>query len=1207
MKKEIYKPYQIILLCIFSIVINYCGSSLANFYRLPLWLDSFGTFLTAYALGPVCGSIVGIAGNLIYGFVNPVTAIYSITSVCMALVFGEMAKHGWMQKFTKAITLSVLVGFVSTITSVVLNVIFYGGSVGNIWGDGLVALLEKWNIPYPVRIVLGQFYLEFFDKLITILALYGFIRLYRMIIANIQSKKTVEPPKKLGIICLLLLSGLSGFKNQELWAQNQEFNSYVRTIYNNTNGLPSGEANDIVSTNDGVIWVGTYAGLYRHNGREFRLINEYPSIKAIKCLYVDNEGRLFIGTNDNGLSIMINEEISNVLEEKDGLPSDTIRCITRAHNSYYYVGTSAGMAVLSIADGLHVVKTFPQIESAVRVTADSKNHIAAVTSAGALHIIYGIDIIQAEIEQQEKFTSIAFSSDGLLYAASESNKIMVYEILDSPAVDSNTKPQKCYLKLVDLLECGGLEHIQSIDFQRDAVFLCADNGAGYFKDNKWYELETGVFNNSIDNMTADYQGNLWFSSSRLGLLKMCESAFVDIYHSAGLQEAVVNTINQFNGELYFGTDNGLAVIDAQTKSAGSNALTEYLKNIRVRCLFVDKEGNMWICTKGKGLISCNPQGKIRQFDQGHMRVAIQLADGTIAAGGNDGVIFIKDNVISGRLTSSSGFENPTVLSLSQSPDGTIFAGTDGGGIAVIRNKKIMGLLKKSDGLSSNIILRTINDLDAGKPTGNTFVVTSNGLCYLEKNEEENKASSDYTIKILDNFPYANNYDLVINEDNNVFVLGSAGIFVVNRQQLVSGAKPDYELLDLRKGLLSSLTANSWNYVDENANLYISCDTGASYLNLYTYNKTERTYRIQLKSIIIDGKRHIIQKDIPFVIPADANVIEIEPEIINYSINNPYIRIFFEGVDEKPSLMFQSDITTMLYNNLSSGSHIYSIEVLDSRGISILEKTNYVIKKAYNIYDNWWFILYTVIEVIIFIVWITWFMTSTIQNRHIRRQEKELENIKNQVRMGNETIFAIANAVEARDMRTGRHSYRVAEYAVMIARELGFSDEQLENIRKIGLLHDIGKIGVPDNILNKTSALTDAEYRIMRSHVLIGSEILKDFSIIENVAVGARYHHERYDGSGYVEGLKGEEIPLTARIIGLADAFDAMTADRIYRKALSMDTVISEIKRGSGTQFDPGLVDILLELLNNGTLNVMEVMENSMAVDTNAISENEKNA
>ena len=143
---------------------------------------------------------------------------------------------------------------------------------------------------------------------------------------------------------------------------------------------------------------------------------------------------------------------------------------------------------------------------------------------------------------------------------------------------------------------------------------------------------------------------------------------------------------------------------------------------------------------------------------------------------------------------------------------------------------------------------------------------------------------------------------------------------------------------------------------------------------------------------------------------------------------------------------------------------------------------------------------------------------------------------------------------------------------------------------MALLHDIGKIAIPDAILNKPEKLTDEEYKIMKSHVTRGAEILKYLTTVDNVSVGALYHHEKYDGSGYCQGLKGEEIPLDARIIGIADAFDAMTANRIYRKQLDLDFVIKELKRNSGTQFDPKLVDILLSLIADGTIDVEKIYE-----------------
>ncbi|MCR5557747.1 MAG: hypothetical protein K6F75_09350 [Butyrivibrio sp.] len=122
-----------------------------------------------------------------------------------------------------------------------------------------------------------------------------------------------------------------------------DYNDYVQSIYSSSNGLPCGEANAIAQTNDGVLWIGTYAGLYRYNGREFRWVDNYESVKNVNCLYVDEEGRLWIGTNDNGLSIVIREEVVNVLDQSSGLPSDSVRSIVRSSDGYYYVGTTSRM------------------------------------------------------------------------------------------------------------------------------------------------------------------------------------------------------------------------------------------------------------------------------------------------------------------------------------------------------------------------------------------------------------------------------------------------------------------------------------------------------------------------------------------------------------------------------------------------------------------------------------------------------------------------------------------------------------------------------------------------------------------------------------------------------------------------------------------------------------------------------------------------
>lgn len=185
----------------------------------------------------------------------------------------------------------------------------------------------------------------------------------------------------------------------------------------------------------------------------------------------------------------------------------------------------------------------------------------------------------------------------------------------------------------------------------------------------------------------------------------------------------------------------------------------------------------------------------------------------------------------------------------------------------------------------------------------------------------------------------------------------------------------------------------------------------------------------------------------------------------------------------------------------------------------------------------------------------------------------------------EIISTIASMIEAKDSYTKGHSVRVAEFSALIASELGWREEEVQNLKYIALLHDIGKVGIPDNVLNKPGRLTESEFNIIKSHTTIGGDILKDIETITDVDAGAKYHHERYDGSGYPSGLREDEIPMVARIIGIADAYDAMSSKRIYRDNLPKEVIRKELVCGRGTQFDPELLDIFVELLDNGKLDI----------------------
>ena len=195
---------------------------------------------------------------------------------------------------------------------------------------------------------------------------------------------------------------------------------------------------------------------------------------------------------------------------------------------------------------------------------------------------------------------------------------------------------------------------------------------------------------------------------------------------------------------------------------------------------------------------------------------------------------------------------------------------------------------------------------------------------------------------------------------------------------------------------------------------------------------------------------------------------------------------------------------------------------------------------------------------------------------IAAQHEKLE------RMSMQIVTTISGAIDAKDTYTNGHSTRVASYSKEIARRAGYPEEELEDIYMMGLLHDVGKIGVPDAIINKPARLSDEEFDVIKNHPVMGARILKNITEFPKLATGARWHHERYDGTGYPDGLKGEDIPREARIIAVADAYDAMTSRRSYRDVLAQEKVRSEIERGKGTQFDPQLADVMLSMIDEDT-------------------------
>ncbi len=1206
---------------------DWLGKRIVSQFNWPIWLDSVGTVLCAFLYGPVCGAIVGATFNLISFIAYGYSWLYALVSMVIAVVVGIAARRKKLDTLLDTLTTSAILAGIVAVCAYPINLLTTG-STGNSWGDAVIGFLAELGFPRWGGLLIGELYVELLDKLIILVTMYTILKLSRLVLKLLKSRhqKRQEDggssPIRMTALLFAVMLGASAFSGwvetsraeQSIIQEDINYNDYTKTVYSTANGLPCGTANDIAMTSDGIIWIGTYAGLYRYNGRDFSRMSDFNSVRNVNCLYVDDEGRLWIGTNDNGLSIMISGKIVNVISKEQGLPSNSVKSIIKSSDGYYYIGTTAGMQVLTLNTGLKRIGTISEVNYADHIAADKNGHVAAVNSDGYLFLMEQgkVTLSRRLINSSDLYTSCFFLPDGSLLVATTGNSVYQYSLSgEEPDFD---KPK--------VIECAGLKNIKTLMLlETGELFICADNGIahvhtkavsdqyGSFRTailTDTYELiNTDEFNNSVDNMLVDYQGNLWFTSSRLGLLRLAQSDFRNLYNAAGFdlsQEQladlvkndfenftsaiedtkgkVVNTVVRWKNRYYIGTDKGMDAVDSTGKKriTDGDIVLDLFPGNRIRCMLVDRDNHLWVCTSDDGLAEVEPDGTVHYYNktEGNFgkkaRVASQLEDGTVVAAADDyGLCFIRDHETAYPAGDSNAKISSKVLTIAELPDKTILAGTDGDGIAVVENREVVRFMTMNDGLTSEVILRITPD---PVNEGGAYIITGNGLCYM---------NPDKSVRSLSSFPYYNNYSVWIKDEHTLYVFSSAGIYIVDRDELLSGKENmKYDLLDVRQGLSGTLTANSWTWFSEETHeLYLPSNRGVFVLDTDSFSGGSKLYRMNVSGIKAGDTVYRAERNETTKIPRENSRIEILPEVINYSIQDPNVGYYLEGFDDEWTIVPQNSLSSIIYSNLPVGDYIFHLAVFDNNEENILAERTYPISRGKEMYDNKWFIIYILFVPMFAVFWVTWLLLK----RHELKVQAALAEANRQVEMGKQTVAAIARAVDAKDERTGGHSTRVALYSGQIAKAYGLDEKQCREIEWAAQLHDIGKIAIPDAILNKDSRLTDAEYAVMKSHTTRGAEILKDFTLLNHVTEGAQFHHERPDGRGYPKGLKGEEIPLYARIIGVADAFDAMTATRVYRKQMDFGYVLGELEKGRGTQFAPEFVDILLELIRTNEIDL----------------------
>ena len=985
------------------------------------------------------------------------------------------------------------------------------------------------------------------------------------------------------LIALLLIS-ITSYNARFIFAEeinvvdptNEEV-GYASILYDNDNGLPTSEANAIAETEEGFIWIGGYSGLIRYDGQNFERYDSTTGIASVISLFVDSKDRLWIGTNDSGVFVLKNSDLIKFGRD-EGLRALSIREIDEDSEGNIFIASTRGIAYIDQDMVLHQLDE-PLLNDAYikEFKISDDDVIYGITNSGEVFVIKNkkltsyYDSADLGFDNTVKCIYPDYDNPGYIYAGTTGSE-MYYGKLGEP------------FEIIEEVDLSPLYNINSIKMVDGKLWFCADNGIGAYDKEKFSVLDNIPLTSSIEKMMVDYEGDLWFASSKQGVMKIVNSRFVDLFEQYNIEQTVVNATALYDDSLFIGSNaDGLKIIsktdgllDSYPLNTcvsisgvdyGQNDLLKMLEDKRIRSMINDSKGNLWISTYGTyGLIKLNNHNatcftSADGMPTDRIRTVYERKDGSILVACTGGIAVIENDEIVKIYDQTSGINNTEILSVIETKNGDILAGTDGDGLYLLHDDSVTRY-GVGDGLQSEIIMRVKND----NTTNICWIVTGNSIAYMDENLEV------HTIK---NFPFSNNFDMYENSRGEMWILSSNGIYVTKVDELIKNETLSPLYYSKSNGLKTLTNANSYSCVSEDGDLYICGATGVSKVNIEEPFETVSNLKMVVPYIECDNELIYPNEDGTYLISEDTQRLTIYAFVYNYSLINPLVTYHLDGFEDRLTTVERSSLTPINYTNLKGGEYNFVMKIKDPAGTDEQEIVVNITKtKAF--YEEVWFYVLSVVVASIVI--------GTIVRSIILKKTKEYEKKnREQKTLIREITEAFAKIIDMKDKYTNGHSSRVAEYTAMLTKEMGYDEDTVEKYYNIALMHDLGKIGIPEDVLNKPGKLTDEEFNIIKSHSIKGYNVLKSISIMPELADGAGFHHERPDGKGYPRGLKKDEIPMVAQIIAVADTFDAMYSDRPYRKRMNFDKIVAIINEVSGTQLSKDVVDAFLRLVDKGEL------------------------
>lgn len=950
-------------------------------------------------------------------------------------------------------------------------------------------------------------------------------------------------------------------------AQERDFCAgYYQYVYSENTGFPENCIYDIAQKSDGTLCFATASGLIEYSGFfGYKVFNketvEGQNFSMVLTVFVDSKDREWLGTNNVGLICKTGDSYKN-FDISSGAPSNSVRDIKETADGSIIVATASGIYSIDSEDNITVYDNDLGVSTqGYQLIEDlsAKDAFLCVTNTGFIAKINGKKI-----------------GETIDYHNITKNIIKDIDYVDSCTYRVGTDAGE----VIEVVNKDGVQTLRTLaqtgspvyKMVRDTNGLCwvlCRNGIGYIDAASVYHSVRNIQLDGISSVACDFQGNYWFSAYNGGVVELCRSYFTDINDCYSLGDSMVNCVIKFNGLLYTGTENGLSIIDESADEVITNDLTKRLNGVNIKAMAEHSDGRLLIATAGEGIFSYDGKGGIRQIttEQGLISNSVNtlsvMSDGDVIVGFDDGITILEAENTSRSYNEENGIAGK-VLSIKGVPKlNFCIVGTESNGAYKIeKDGEVYAFDDVTNGVTGSI--KSMLKSSDGK---GLWVSIGPRLYYIEDGKEPKEISK---LNVLHEI-----VDMMLAPDGRMWIIATNRIIVTTEKELLNSAKTFNSIsLDSSCGLVNDIDKYSYSYLSPDGTLYVCTDKGLLSIDTGGFERALDTAAPRLKIGGIygdDGKQDFTNTplgDGTQKITVDVSVVSFQP----YS--EYYLRYSLSGRDKFEYTEEANGNNSFVYTNPSGGNYNLSVSLIDSRTHEVLDTRQVTFSKDYSYFEQYAFKV-VVAFFVGFLIIVFAYMLTILKSVRERKKRARIQEISEQA------MRAFTKVIDAKDSYTKGHSERVAKYSVEIAKRYGINDERLDNIYYAALLHDIGKIGIPDGILKKSDKLTPEEYEVIKTHTTVGAEILKDMTAVKNIQFGARDHHERYDGKGYPRGIKGSEISLEGKIIGAADAYDAMSTSRGYNTAFDKEHIKKEVMEQSGKQFDPEVAEILIKMIDDG--------------------------